>query len=61
MQFRVPDMNCGHCQSTIEKAIAEVGGQAKIDLTAKLVTVEGLDPARAAATIRNAGFSPEPA
>ncbi|WP_199257542.1 heavy-metal-associated domain-containing protein [Paracoccus binzhouensis] len=61
MKFRVEDMSCGHCTAAIEKAVAEAGGRAAADLAARSVTVEGLDPARAAAVIREAGYTPEPA
>ncbi|MFC3570035.1 cation transporter [Paracoccus sp. TOH] len=61
MKFRVEDMSCGHCTAAIEKAVAEAGGRAATDLAARSVTVEGLDPARAAAVIRAAGYTPEPA
>ncbi|MFC3169924.1 MULTISPECIES: heavy-metal-associated domain-containing protein [Paracoccus] len=56
MTFTVPDMSCGHCRTAIENAIAEAGGRATVDLDAKTVTVEGLDPARAAEAIRAAGY-----
>ena len=61
MKLIVSDMTCGHCRSTIEKAVAEAGGTAAVDLERKEVTVEGLEPARAAEVIRAAGFDPKPA
>lgn len=61
MKLIVPDMSCGHCKSTIEKAIGEAGGTAHVDLDAKQVTVDGLAPARAEEVIRAAGFDPRPA
>lgn len=61
MKFRVEDMSCGHCTAAIEKAVAEAGGRAATDLTGRSVTVEGLDAARAAEVIREAGYTPEPA
>ncbi|MTD99202.1 copper chaperone [Paracoccus sp. YIM 132242] len=56
MTFTVPDMSCGHCKAAVEAAIAEAGGRAAVDLATKTVTVEGLDPARAADVIRAAGY-----
>lgn len=61
MKFHVEDMSCGHCTAAIEKAIAEAGGAATTDLDSKTVTVEGLDDARAAQAIRDAGYTPVPA
>ena len=61
MTFTVPDMTCGHCKAAVEAAIAEAGGHATVDLSAKTVTVEGLDQARAVQAIREAGYEPSPA
>lgn len=61
MRFHVEDMSCGHCTATIEKAVAEAGGQARTDLTTHIVEVEGLDAVQAEAVIRQAGYTPEPA
>lgn len=61
MRFHVKDMTCGHCTSTIQKAVAEAGGQASTDLAAHTVEVTGLDAARAEQVIRDAGFTPQAA
>ncbi len=61
MKFIVNDMTCGHCTAAIEKAVAEAGGSAKADLADHSVTVEGIDPTRAAEVIRDAGYDPQPA
>ena len=61
MTLIVPDMSCGHCKATIEKAVADAGGTAQVDLGSKQVTVDGLDPAQAEEVIREAGFDPRPA
>lgn len=62
--FRVDDMTCGHCVSTITQAIQAVDQAARvtIDLARHLVTVE---PARADAqelsdAIAEAGYTPVP-
>tara|TARA_R110002074_G_scaffold118673_1_gene251386 strand:+ start:478 stop:675 length:198 start_codon:yes stop_codon:yes gene_type:complete len=41
-KFSVPEMSCGHCKSTIEKAVAKVDSDAQIavDLTTREVTIE---------------------
>ncbi|MDO5646802.1 heavy-metal-associated domain-containing protein [Paracoccus sp. (in: a-proteobacteria)] len=59
MILTVSDMTCGHCKAAIETAISDAGGQAVVDLTAKTVTVTGLDSATAESVIRDAGFSPD--
>jgi len=56
MTFTVPDMTCGHCKAAVETAIADAGGRATVDLAQKTVTVEGLDPDRAAQAIRDTGY-----
>ena len=61
MKFIVSGMSCGHCKSSVEKAVADAGGSATVDLETKQVTVEGLDQARATEVIRAAGFDPKPA
>ncbi|GEK70152.1 MULTISPECIES: heavy-metal-associated domain-containing protein [Paracoccus] len=61
MKFRVEDMSCGHCTAAIERAVTEAGGRAACDLPSRSVAVEGLDAARAAQVIREAGYTPEPA
>lgn len=61
MKFQVNDMTCGHCTAAIEKAVAQAGGRAVADLPTHSVTVEGLEPQRAAQVIRDAGYTPEPA
>lgn len=41
----VPDMSCGHCKATVEKALLTVEGveQASVDLETKTVSVEHAD------------------
>ena len=38
--LKVEGMSCGHCVNSVEKAVAEVGASAKVDLAAKKVTVD---------------------
>lgn len=59
MDFKIPDMTCGHCRATIQEAVEEAGGTARIDLEAQIVRVEGIGAAEAEAAIRNAGYSPQ--
>lgn len=61
MILNVPDMNCDHCRAAIEKAVTDAGGKAAVDLTARQVTVSGLDADLAMKVIREAGYEPQPA
>jgi copper chaperone len=49
MKFSVPDMTCGHCVSTVTKAVKALdpAAEVKADLGAKTVTVETTAPAAA--------------
>ncbi|MDX3925172.1 MAG: heavy-metal-associated domain-containing protein [Shinella sp.] len=61
IKFEIPDMTCGHCVSTVEKAIkaADPNASAKIDLGSKTVSVEtALAPEVISASIADAGYTP---
>ena len=62
VQFTVPDMTCGHCASTIKRAVneADAGAKVDVDLSARCVRI---DAPRANANelesaIREAGYTP---
>jgi copper chaperone len=60
--FQVNDMTCGHCASTIAKALATVDKSARIevDVPHKLVRVISESPAaELAAAIQDAGYTPQ--
>jgi copper chaperone len=38
--LKVNGMTCGHCASSVEKAVSEVGAAGKVDLPGKSVTVD---------------------
>ncbi len=61
LAFKVDDMTCGHCVSTIRKAIEAVdpGAQVQVDLPAHRVHVETAfgNVASLAAAITAAGYS----
>lgn len=60
-EFQIEDMTCSHCASTITKAVHSIDQAAKIeiDLAAKRVRVDSpVGPAKLAAAIRSAGFTP---
>jgi copper chaperone len=57
-EFDIPNMTCGHCKGTVEKAIkaADPASVAIIDLVAKKAIVETtLDPAVIGQAIEGAG------
>jgi copper chaperone len=61
MQFKLPDMTCGHCASTVTKSIQRIdpGATVNVDLTTKNVTVESnVDRAAIAAALTEAGYAP---
>ncbi len=64
LTFEVQDMTCGHCASTITRAVTEVDQDAKVavDLSRRLVTVESAkaDAATLGQAIAQAGYTPVP-
>ena len=60
--FQVNDMTCGHCVSTITKAVRSVdqGAKVEIDLAAHSVQIEPTeaDADELADAIREAGYTP---
>lgn len=61
-KFKVNDMTCSHCASTVDKAVRSVdpGAQVTIDLTAHHVEIRSEKPALVFATaITDAGYSGE--
>ena len=63
--FEVHDMTCGHCVSSITKAVKALDQDAevRIDLATHRVEVEPAraDAAQLAAAIEDAGYTPVPA
>ena len=60
-QFNVPDMTCGHCISTITKAVKSEDPKAKVEVTLsqRLVKVESaLSQEEIAQQITEAGYTP---
>lgn len=59
LNLKVPEMTCGHCASTVEKAVKGVAPKAKVtvDLGASTVSVEGAsDEEAVSAAILQAGY-----
>ena len=64
IEISVNDMTCGHCASTITRAVKEVDAAARceIDLAAKTVRIESDKPAADfTAAIEEAGYTPHQA
>ncbi len=64
LAYRVDDMTCGHCASTITKAIRAVdaGAKVEVDIGLKLVRVEPTESDAQALSdaIKEAGYTPVP-
>lgn len=59
MNFKVPDMSCGHCTSAIEKSIkaADPAAQVNCDLGARVVHIDStLTQDQLSAAIKSAGY-----
>ena len=64
MKLRVPDMSCGHCVATIERAIHAEDASARVacDLGTRTVEVEGrIDAPAVLAALAAAGYAAQPA
>jgi copper chaperone len=64
LEFTVPDMACGACANTIEKAIKAIdpGAEITADTTTKLVKIATSSPAETVKqAIENAGYHPQTA
>jgi copper chaperone len=63
LRLKVPDMSCGHCAATIEKAARSVDPSAEVDvdLTRKIATIATTASAdRVRSAIRDAGYGNHP-
>ena len=57
MKLNVEGMTCSHCERAVQRAIAGVGGTARVDLAAGTVEIEGVaDAAAVQAAIEDAGY-----
>ena len=62
LKLKVPQMTCGHCAATIEKAVKSLDPAAKVqvDLATKIVTVEtASNETRVKDVIEAAGYDNE--
>ena len=63
LKLKVPDMSCGHCAATIEKAARSVdpAAQVEVDLAARVATIATTaQPDRICTAIRTAGYENQP-
>ncbi len=60
--LKVEDMTCGHCAARVEKAALAVSGvrQARVDLEAGTLNVEGGRPSQVVAAVEEAGYPARP-
>jgi len=62
LAYRIEDMTCGHCASTITRAVRDVdaGAKVEVDIGQHLVRIEpaGGDAAAFAQAITEAGYTP---
>jgi copper chaperone len=59
MEFKVPDMSCGHCTSAIEKSVksADPAAQVACDIAARTVRIDSaLSADQLAAALKSAGY-----
>jgi copper chaperone len=62
-EFHVADMTCGHCVSTITKALKDADPEAKVDIALdehRVVVQSRYPEERIAGVIREAGYTPAP-
>ncbi len=60
-EFSVPDMSCGHCRASIDKALVPLGAQVAFDMDRRHVTVTGdLTPKVVIDALDRIGFAAEP-
>ena len=63
IEFKVTDMTCGHCASTITRALKDADAAAKVEISLKdrTVAVETrLSPEEVLQAIAEAGYTPTP-
>lgn len=63
MEFKVPEMSCGHCTAAIEKSVkaADPAASVACDLGERLVKIDSaLSPEQLGAAIKDAGYDSQP-
>lgn len=62
LQFKIPDMTCGHCEKTIRAALTGLPGveRLEIDLPTKTLRIEGTaDPKTIQKMVSEVGYTAE--
>lgn len=54
-RLSVPDMSCGHCKASVEKALSGLATDVQVDLGSRLVSAKGDEGAMIAA-LAKVGF-----
>lgn len=63
LEFKLPDMTCGHCASTVTKTVKQVDPEAKVEveLGSKTLRVDGAqERGRLVQALTEAGYPPAP-
>jgi len=63
-KLSIPEMSCGHCKASVEKAVAGVDANAKVavDLENRTVSItSSLDEAALIGAIKEGGYESSPA
>jgi len=57
MKFNVEGMTCSHCERAITRAVAALGGTARVDIAAGTIEVDGVaDETRVRTAIEDEGY-----
>ena len=59
--MKIEGMSCGHCSARVEKALAALGAEAKVDLAAKTAAIDALatlDKQTMLDAVKDAGYEP---
>ena len=62
--LNVPDMSCGHCKATVEKAITDVDASARVEVdlsTRKVEITSSVAPSSLLGALKAAGYPATPA
>ena len=63
IEIKIPDMSCGHCVSTVERALSAIEGTQKVVVSLEdgcaRVSGAALDYDRLHEAVREAGYTPE--
>jgi copper chaperone len=59
--YSVPDMSCGHCRASIEKALAPMGAKPEFDAAERRISLPvTLDSSSVIAALKDIGYDAKP-